>query len=181
MKILKIPEYSETNPLAEEIANPILKSVLKYDKLPNVTAIRNLNIKSHFEFSFASVAEVLKEIKNFSPHKAAQSTDIPIKILKDKAGIFADYICRFFNESLNCCKFPSILKHPNVTPVFKKGYRCSKENYRPVSMLPVMSKICLSNESLEFTFTLSSFSQLVLSIRDSPICICAGSFVLRIK
>ena len=49
--------------------------------------------------------------------------------------------CGFFNESLNCCKFPSILKCANVTSVFKKGHRGSKENYRSVSILPVMSKI----------------------------------------
>ena len=49
-------------PLAEKIANSILKSVLKYDKHPSVTALRNLSIRSHFEFSFFSVDEVLKEI-----------------------------------------------------------------------------------------------------------------------
>ena len=75
-------------------------------------------IRSHFEFSFASVDEVLKEIKKLNPPKAAQSTDVPVKNLKDNADIFADYICGFFNESLNCCKFQSIL---NVTPVAKKG------------------------------------------------------------
>ena len=129
VKNLKIPEYNETNPLPEEIANPTLKSIIKCDKYSSVTAIRNLNIRSHFEFSFDSVAEVLKEIKKLNLCKAAQSTDIPVKILKDNAEIFADYICGFFNESLNCCKFPSILKRANVTPVFKKGYLGSKQNY----------------------------------------------------
>ena len=138
---LQIPEYSETNPLAEEIANLILKSVLKYGKHPSVTAIRNLNIRSHFEFSFVCVAKVLKETKKLNPRKAAQSTDTPVKILKDNADILADYICGFFNESLNCCKFPSILKRVKVTLVFKKGYGGCKENYRPVSILPVISKI----------------------------------------
>ena len=52
VKNLKIPEYNETNPLVEGIANPILKSVLKYDKNPSVNAIGNLNIRSHFEHSF---------------------------------------------------------------------------------------------------------------------------------
>ena len=37
--------------------------------------------------------------------------------------------------------FPSILKNANITPLFKKGHRGSKENYRPVSILPVISKI----------------------------------------
>ena len=61
--------------------------------------------------------------------------------MKDSADILADFICGFFNESLNCCKFPSILKHANITPIFKKGYGGSKENFRPVSTLPVMLKI----------------------------------------
>ena len=81
VKKLKIPEYSETNPVAEKIANPILKSVIKYDKHLSVTAIKNLNIRSHFEFSFVSVAEVLQEIKKLNPGKAAQSIEIPVKIL----------------------------------------------------------------------------------------------------
>ena len=98
-------------------------------------------MRSDFEFSFVSVDEVLKEIKKLNPRKTAQSTDVPVKIFKDNADIFAGYICRFFNESLNFCKFPSILKRANFTPVFKTGCRGSKENYRPVSILPVMSKI----------------------------------------
>ena len=79
----------------------------------------------------------LKRLRNFILVKL-HSTDISVEILKDNADIFAVYICGFFNEFLNCCKFPSIL---NFAPVFKKGYRGSKENYHPVSILPVMSKI----------------------------------------
>ena len=90
--------------------------------------------------SFVSVTEVLKEIRKLNPRKAAYSTDIPVKNLKDNADIFGDYICRFFNESFNCCKFPSILNHANITSVFKKGYRGSKENYHPVSKLSVMQR-----------------------------------------
>ena len=52
-------------PLAEKIANSILKSVLKYDKHPSVTALRNLSTRSHFEFSFFSVDEVLKKILRY--------------------------------------------------------------------------------------------------------------------
>ena len=34
-------------------------------------------------------------------------------------------------------KFPSFLKTANLTPVFKKGSKNKKENFRPVSILPV--------------------------------------------
>ena len=71
-KNLKTPRYSETNSITEEIANPISKSLLKYDKHPD--DITNLSISSHFEFSFVSVDEVLKEIKNANPRKVKRST-----------------------------------------------------------------------------------------------------------
>lgn len=51
------------------------------------------------------------------------------------------HIPKFFNESLNSCNFQSLLKLANVTPVFKKGYRSSKENYHPTSTLSVISQI----------------------------------------
>ena len=38
-------------------------------------------------------------------------------------------------------KFPTTLKFANVTPAFKKGNRNQKDNYRPISILPIISKI----------------------------------------
>ena len=37
--------------------------------------------------------------------------------------------------------FPSNLKNADITPVFKKKDRENVENYRPVSILPVLSKV----------------------------------------
>ena len=119
----------------------ILISWVKYKNHPSIVAIRNANNNSHFHFNEVSVEEVYKKIRKLIPRKSAQSTDIPIRVLKENADIFADYICGFFNESIKKSTFPSILKNANITPVFKKGYRGSKENYRPVSILPVISKI----------------------------------------
>ena len=77
--------------------------------------------------------------------------DIPLKILKQNADIFGSYICHIFNVCVdNNGTFSSVLKHPNITPVFKMGYRGSKESYRPVSILPVNSKIfshCIKNHA----------------------------------
>ena len=36
---------------------------------------------------------------------------------------------------------PSCLKEADVAPIHKKGKKDKKENYRPVSILPVLSKI----------------------------------------
>ena len=42
---------------------------------------------------------------------------------------------------IDVCIFPTSLKLANITPVYKKGSKNSKENYRPVSILPNISKI----------------------------------------
>ena len=46
-----------------------------------------------------------------------------------------------FNYSVTYGIYPDNLKHADVSPVFKKGDRFDKENYRPVSILSALSKI----------------------------------------
>ena len=45
------------------------------------------------------------------------------------------------NGALSQGIFPDSLKLANITPVHKKGETTDKENYRPVSVLPLFSKI----------------------------------------
>ena len=91
VKNLKIPEFSDTNPLAERLSDPVLKAILKYNNHPSIAAIRNANNNSHFHFNEVSVEEVYKEIRKLSTRKSVQSTDIPIRVLKENSDIFADF------------------------------------------------------------------------------------------
>ena len=50
-------------------------------------------------------------------------------------------ISSLINDSFLCGIFPSKLKLAKVTPVFKKGSRQDKDNYRPISVLSIFSKI----------------------------------------
>ena len=67
--------------------------------------------------------------------------NIPCKIIKENADIFASFLHSSFNTSVTNSEFPSVLKQANITLVFKKGERYSKDNYRPVSILPNVPKI----------------------------------------
>ena len=67
-----------------------------------------------------------------------QDTDIPVKILKENAKYFAEYICLRFNEAICASKFPASFNFAKVTPVFKQGSRNQKNNYRPISILPII-------------------------------------------
>ena len=115
--------------------------MMKFRNHASVIAIKNLNSGSRFDFCRVNVQDVEKEIRRLSTRKATQYSDHPVRILKENSDIFGKYICDFFNECVDKGTFLPILKHANITPVFKKGYKGSKDNYRPVSILPVISKI----------------------------------------
>jgi hypothetical protein len=56
------------------------------------------------------------------------------------ADIISEPIALCLNSALNVGKFPETLKLAEVTPIFKKGDKFLKENYRPISILPSLSK-----------------------------------------
>ena len=84
---------------------------------------------------------VLKIIRSLSNNKASQETELPVRVVKQNAEYFAEIICSQFNESINSSKFPLSVKLVNITPVFKSESRNHKNNYRPVSILPLISKV----------------------------------------
>lgn len=61
----------------------------------------------------------------------------PTKIKKENADIFAEYLGSSTDGSIKPFTFPSYLKVADAAPIHEKDI---KENYRPVSILPVFSK-----------------------------------------
>ena len=66
---------------------------------------------------------------------------MPVRVVKENTEYFAEIICSQFNESINSSKFPFSFKLANITPVFKNEPRNHKNNYRPVRILPLISKV----------------------------------------
>ena len=78
---------------------------------------------------------------NLATSKATQQGDIPTKIIKDNKELFSYFISASFNNAVNRGVLPDELKHADIKPIYKKESRNEKENYRPVSILPNLSKI----------------------------------------
>ena len=72
--------------------------------------------------------------------KKLSAGEIPIKILNEINFCFPQ-LANCMNESLTNNKFPDTLKLSDITPVFKKLDPSDKANYRPVSILPLVSKV----------------------------------------
>ena len=65
----------------------------------------------------------------------------PIWDQNDSAECMASILTRLFNRSLEASTFPSIWKFGKVTALFKGGDRTDCNNYRPITVLPTISKI----------------------------------------
>ena len=96
-----------------------------------------MNLVKHTERPYYN----LNEIANLDASKSCQDADVPTKIIKRNADIFTDFIHPAINTTINKNQFPSLLQLVDVIPVFKKGWKNSKHNYQPISILKNISKV----------------------------------------
>ena len=95
------------------------------------------------KFSFSNVTEdfVFKLLKEMNTDKAAGIDNLSGKFLKDGAVILAEPISKICNLSIKYAIFPTDCQIAKLKPLFKKGSRTHPKNYRPISLLPLISKI----------------------------------------
>ena len=94
-----------------------------------------------FSFSVSSESEIALKINSLNRNKPSTFNNIPTKILIDTSNIYTPFITKIYNNSVIINKFPSSLKLADVTPTYKKDDRTDKTNYRPISILPAISKV----------------------------------------
>ena len=90
---IKIEGYSNCDPLANNIRDPILQCIVKYRNHPSILAtgeVYNKNQRPPFSFSKIQGKEILSNILKLETSNACQDTDIPIKIIQENADIFAN-------------------------------------------------------------------------------------------
>ena len=140
------------------LANNLVK---KLPTLPNKygkTAVNNyykkLNLKGK-NFSFAPVAPatILKLLKQLNPAKSAGIDNLTGKFLKEGAPVLASPITDLVNLSISLSLFPDDCKIAKLKPLYKKEAKTKPKNYRPISLLPLLSKIIeriIHNQTQEF-------------------------------
>jgi hypothetical protein len=140
-----------------------VEGAFKTDKLEIAKAFKN-----HFETCAAKLAEglppgedtsvvmpqgqewkleqtceqnVIKIIKSLKNKNSSGYDCLSNRMLKREPHAFARLIVDLINESMEGGIFPECLKTAKVIPVYKKGDRTNLNNYRPISLLPVLSKV----------------------------------------
>ena len=116
--------------------------ISKYCSHPSIIIIKeNVELDTKFEFCNVTIDEIYKEINALHTKKASVENDIPGKILKGSNDIVSHYLPSIYNDSKKSKNFPVSLKYADVTPIHKEKETSMKKNYRPVSLLPILSKL----------------------------------------
>jgi hypothetical protein len=102
-----------------------------------------------------SIEAVRTKLINLDINKTAGSDGLPAIVLVGLADVLSEPLSKLFTVSYSTGQFPSDWKCCHVMPRFKGGNRSLPENYRPITMLPIISKVMesLVAESLDNLLT----------------------------
>ena len=148
--ILNMPTNQEFEYSDSPEEDPLLRIIGKYQNHPSIKLIKSKNKSQTFKFRETNIDEIKKYIENLDPKKASQKSDMNTNIIRKNAAFFAKYTRDDINASIRSSKFHNELKEADIVPVHKKK---SKGNYRPISILPNISKVyekCLYDQMSEF-------------------------------
>ena len=102
---------------------------------------KSLRTNKTFHFSYISTSFVERELRKLKRNKATGTDLLPPNLLKDCSKVIAPPLAHILNMSINTNSVPNMWKSAKITPLFKSGNHESVENFRPISVLPVLSKI----------------------------------------
>ena len=130
------------------LLNPVLEQdidvdrcIKKFDSHPSIISIkRHVNIEAVFDFAPITAEDIDKQIGALDPKKNGGC--IPTKLLIATRHIVSKPLAEIWNEELVKGKtFSGKLKLGDITPIFKSLQNTLEKNYRPITVLIVVSKI----------------------------------------
>ena len=151
-KIIKKPEHicKEMNQHFTGVAQKFTQNIPFVKSYEEQVHPRSMYLETGLE----NISQDLEEIiDNLNSRKARGFNDINVKLIKCLKVPLLPILSFLTKQSLNYGIFPSKMKIAKVTPVFKTGNRTDPNNYRPISVLPVLSKIIekfINNKLIKF-------------------------------
>ena len=100
----------------------------------------NLGRKT-FSLKATSTSAVQQLLEDINPSKSAGLDNLIGKFLRDGASVLAAPISDLCNLSISLSTFPDDCKIAKLKLIYKKESKSEPKNYRPISLLPLISKI----------------------------------------
>ena len=113
-----------------------------YANHPSIIKIKeNMSKDCNFSFQNVSPQHFENAILQLDIRKSSPDNDIPSKILIKTYDIVSEHLSKFYNIAKTNYQYPTSLKVAQVVPIHKKDDNTVAKNYRPVSLIPVVSKL----------------------------------------
>ena len=141
--------------------------ISKYENHPSIRKIKE-NIENGNKFTFKDMTSLdfENEILKLDRKMANLQNDIPTKMLIKTYDIISNYLSEYYNKAKQEHKYPTSLKMADVIPIHKKDEKTLAKKYRPVSLIPVVSKLFERNMYVEIIdFIEESLSPFLLGFR----------------
>ena len=100
----------------------------------------NASLPESFFFDWIREDEVHKSINSLK-NKNCPVNCVPVRVYKFVSNIISPILCKIFNKCVTLGIFPDVLKIARVVPIYKGGDELQLTNYRPISVLPTLSKV----------------------------------------
>ena len=94
-----------------------------------------------FEFTVVSSKDIIQAFKDLDVKKTADLWGLSVQIISSIIEIISPYLATVFNSCVASGVFPDLMKLSKVIPLFKSGSTTDPSNFRPISILPTLSKI----------------------------------------
>ena len=149
---------------------PSLVSKSTPPKNKNFQMYLNKAILTSFNFTLIDDGILGKTLHSLRTKTSAGHDGISVKLLKYLFPALSKPLCLVINQSLLTGIYPDKLKIAKVIPLFKKDDTLLMDNYRPISLLPSISKLfekVVSNQVSEYFMKNNLFHDGQYGFRDS--------------
>lgn len=96
---------------------------------------------SIFKFKHINDVTILKTFQMIKQKSTEDMWGLSVKIISSIIKVVACHLAIIFNSCVDEGIFPDLMKLSKVIPLHKSGDKCDSNNFRPVAILPVFSKI----------------------------------------
>ena len=117
------------------------KSLLNTDKLDSKLVIHSKSCVQSFVFHEITEEEVTRYISTMKIHTSPGLDGISSKFVKMAKVVIAPILANLFNKCINQEIFPEAFKSAIVIPIPKISSAKTMNDFRPISLLPIFSKI----------------------------------------
>ena len=98
-------------------------------------------IDANFIIAQTTNEELMNIILLLDENKSSGPSSIPVNLLKIALPVIITTLCKLINHSFDSGVFPDAIKISKVIPIYKAGSFQDINNYRPISLLLIFSKI----------------------------------------